>query len=78
LAEPDRFTLHELPFADYAKLDAITHLVRTAGAGELSAALNGEDGRTLSESEVVEWLHRSRTLIMIPVLQLLTQYTPDA
>lgn len=71
-----RFTLHELPFTDYATLDAITHLVRTAAAGELYAALNGEAGRVLSESEVVVWLHQTGRLIAIPILQMLTQYTP--
>lgn len=72
-----RFTLHNLPFTDYAMLDAITHLVRNAAAGELFAALNGEAGRALSESEVVAWLHQTSRLIAIPILQLLTQYTPS-
>ncbi|MFM7055988.1 MAG: ATP-binding protein [Planctomycetota bacterium] len=76
-AEPGRFTLHELSFTDYAALDAITQLVRSAAAGELYAALHSEAGRTLNESEVVDWLHRTERLITIPILLLLTRYTPD-
>ncbi|MFM8476054.1 MAG: ATP-binding protein [Planctomycetaceae bacterium] len=75
-ADPGRFTLHQLPFTDYAQLDAITHLIRNAAAGELYAAFSGEAGRVLSELEVVEWLHRTGRLIAIPLLQMLTQHIP--
>jgi len=68
-----RFTLHELSFADYRSLDATTHLIGAAGAGELFVVPDGESGRTVSEQEVVEWLHRTDRLMAIPILRLLTQ-----
>lgn len=69
----ERFTLHELSFADYTMLDATTHLIGAAGAGELFVVPDGESGRAVSEQEVVEWLHRTDRLMSIPILRLLTQ-----
>jgi hypothetical protein len=68
----ERFTLHELSFADYTSLDATTQLIGAAAAGELFAVLDGESGRAVSEQEVVEWLHRTDRLMSIPILRLLT------
>lgn len=54
-------------------LDATTHLIGAAGAGELFVVPDGESGRAVSEQEVVEWLHQTDRLMSIPILRLLTQ-----
>jgi hypothetical protein len=74
LADAGRFTLHELPFVDYATLDAVTHLIRTAAAGEVFVMQSGESGRVLNEPEVLEWLHRTDRFSACPILRLLTQH----
>src|SRR5260370_28395850 len=66
---PGQFRLREIPFADYAALDALQAVVGLARSGDLEVEFPPGRRRPVSEAEVIASHHRRQRYRALPLLK---------